>query len=335
MALRERNSIFLEDRLNEMRNSLWLSFHYSNKLNESMIMESFGMVPDIDLYVDTFRECLLQQTNNGVTSTTFVITKNIFSNIPGCWFKDVEIKVQYTNNQTKPKVIKGNFESEVTLVQGKINVLKGAFIFNGDINYIVNRMPMIIGHEILHAYESWKRLLNKSKSIFDAAKDGHVLQNNQIKELSKNDIEKALAEIFYYCNNIERRAYLAQLNQELLSYKENIKDVDSAIQIIQKIPVYKNLIIVGENLQVIRDEIKVNSTCRTVVINYFKRLTGENRNAEYILRYLEKLWSKTWKHFRLRTTRLIRSLFDSNNVAPSWIEEFDKPVKRLKKNKED
>ena len=241
----------------------------------------------------------------------------------------MEIKVQYTNNQTKPKSLKGSFESNVNLIQGKINILKGVFVFNGDIEFIIKKLPLIIGHEFLHAYESWKCLLNGGKTLFDVAHQGHILKNNQILKMSKNDIEQALADVFYYCNNVERRAYLAQLNQELLLYKNDIKDVESTIQVIQKTPLYNNLITLGKNLYTIREGINQYPTYKTIIVNYFKELTGENKSAEYVLKYLEKLWNKTWQHFRLRTTRLVKMLFDSNNVAPQWIEEFDKPIIKL------
>lgn len=80
----------------EMLSSLWIAFHNSYKMNEDMILENRGVVKNIDEYAQRFFEFLRNETNEGNKSVDCRLTTNIFADIEGCFFNDVNIRIQYS-----------------------------------------------------------------------------------------------------------------------------------------------------------------------------------------------------------------------------------------------
>ena len=91
----ENMKSFKKERLQEMRDSIWLAFHLSNKINEANIMESQSRVPQIDEYIEHFTWVVGQMTHNGTHDGVMNLTKNIFSDIKSCWFNNVNIYIEY------------------------------------------------------------------------------------------------------------------------------------------------------------------------------------------------------------------------------------------------
>jgi hypothetical protein len=70
---------FKQERLQEMRDSVWLAFHLSNKINEANIMEAQSRVPQIDEYIERFIWAFEKMTHDGTHNAVTVLSKNIFS----------------------------------------------------------------------------------------------------------------------------------------------------------------------------------------------------------------------------------------------------------------
>ena len=52
--------------------------------------------------------------------------------------------------------------------------------------------------------------------------------------------EKAIGQMLYYLNRMERNAYLGQLRQELMSEKDDITDAKSAYELVKKTGSWRN-----------------------------------------------------------------------------------------------
>ena len=312
---------FIEERNREMQDSLWLGFHYSNKLNEARIMESYSRVPDIDSYISKFLEIMDIMTYYGEHDNTFTITKNVFSDIKSCWFENIELTIEYVREAN----VKGKGFISVknaTLSNGKLSTLKGSFVFHGDWKIIKRYVPGLVSHEFLHNYECWKRLLGGGKHMFDIAADSGYLINNQIALDSDNDTEKILSEIFYFCHNVERRAYTAQINQELKMYREDIHDKESAFEILKSISLYNRYVKLGAKLQLLNNAYKTDDDIKKDIVGYYYKVTGKTESPKNIMNYMCRIYQKTWYYVRKKTTQFINKLYENNSVPPEWIEDF-------------
>ena len=312
---------FKQERLQEMRDSVWLAFHFSNKINEANIMEGQSRVPQIDEYIERFIWAFEKMTHDGTHNAVTVLSKNIFSNIKGCWFKDVNIYVEY--NKDLPLGGNGVFhDGRNKIVDGKLNCLSCSFKFSGKWEQLKFAIGEIISHEFLHAYEEYQRLLGSKMNIMDVGKNSYYGINQQLKATASNFVEDTLSNVYYYCHNIERLAYAAQLNQALLQYKNQIHDTDSAMKILQKIPQYKFYVQLGQKLQEITATYQQNQRYKADIERYYYELTGTEKNASQIMKFMNRLYNKTWYFLRKKTMRFIRHIHENNNSNSDWVEKF-------------
>ena len=312
---------FKKEMLKEMRDSVWLAFHFSNKINEAHIMESQSRVPEIDEYIKRFIWAFEQMTHNATHDAVAVLTKNIFSDIKGCWFDAVNIYIEYKREgETRGD---GVFNPERSkIVDGKINCLSGSFKFSGDWESLKIRMPEIISHEFLHAYEDYQRRINGKTTMGDVSKNSYYSVNQQLRNTATNFTEETLSNVYYYCHNIERRAYAAQLNQELLRFKNEIHDVDSAMQVLQKTSVYQGYVQLGQNLQQINATYQQNQWFKADIERFYYELTGKEMRASQVMKFMNRLYRKTWYFLRKKAMRFIRHIHENNNANPDWIEKI-------------
>lgn len=312
---------FKKKRLQEMRDSVWLAFHLSNKINEANIMEAQSRVPQIDDYIERFIWAFERITHNGTHDAVTNLSKNIFSNIKGCWFNDVNIYIEYKKDS--PLGGDGVFhDGKNKIVDGKLNCLSGSFKLSGNWGQLKPLIGELISHEFLHAYENWRRLLGGKMSITDVASNSKYGINHQIKKTASNFVEETLSNVYYYCHNIERRAYAAQLNQALLQYKNQIYDTNSAMEILQNLPQYKFYVELGEKLQQINATYPQNQWYKADIERYYYELTGTEKKASQIMKFMNRLYQKTWYFFRKKAMRFIRHIHENNNSNPDWVEKI-------------
>lgn len=322
MKQKKQMKQFYNDRLSEMKNSVWLGFHYSRKLNEATILEEHSRVPNIDTYIERFIWAFEKVTEGGTKDVLVNMTKNIFSDIKGCWFKDVNIKIQYK----KEDRLKGDgvFQANTAkLENGILNCLNGTFAFGGDWGQLKPYIPEIISHEFLHAYECWQRMLGDKKSMLDTAKDSGYMVNQTLRATATNYVEEVLSNVFYYCHNMERRAYAAQLNQQLYRSKNEITDTESAMRILEQTPIYQHYVQLGQKLQEINNKYPNSQWYRADIERYYYELTGKELRASQVMKYMNRLYEKTWYFLRKKAMKYIRHIHESNeNNGGGFVENL-------------
>lgn len=312
---------FKKERLQEMRDSIWLAFHLSNKINEANIMESQSRVPQIDEYIERFTWAVGQMTHNGTHDGVMNLTKNIFSDIKSCWFNNVNIYIEYKKDS--PLKGEGVFHGRKNkIIDGKLDCLSGAFKLGGKWEQLKSAISEIVAHEFLHAYEDYHRLLGGKMSMTDVATNSHYGTNQVLKSTASNFVEDTLSKVYYYCHNIERRAYAAQLNQALLQYKDKIHDTDSALEILQTLPQYQFYVQLGVKLQSINAKYPQNKWYKADIERYYYELTGTEMRASKVMKFMNRLYQKTWYYFRKKLMQFVRNIHENNNSNPDWVEKL-------------
>lgn len=315
--------LFKKERRDEMRDSIWLAFHNSRNLNEATIMEAYSRVPEIDTYIERFIWALENVTENGTKDVLVNLTRNIFSDINGCWFNNVQIRIQYKRNSN----LKGDgvfYSKDIKMEEGKVDCLSGAFSFGGDWNRLKPYIPEIVTHEFLHAYESYQRMLHGKKSLFDTGNDSHYMRNQTLRQTPTNFVEQVLSSVFYYCHNIERRAYAAQLNQQLLAQKAQITDTDSALRALENTSIYQHYLQLGQQLQQLNNTYANNKWYRADIERYYYDLTDKEARAPQIMKYMNRIYEKTWYFLRKKAMRYIRHIHESSESNGEIVERFIK-----------
>lgn len=300
---------FYNDRLNEMKDTVWLAFHNSRKLNEATILEEHSRVPNIDEYIERFIWAIEKMSEGGTKDVIFILNRNIFSDIQGCWFKDVYIKIEYKQNDELRG--DGEFYSEkVKMENGLMNCLICVFVFGGDWLELKTHIPEIVSHEFLHAYECWQRMRSGKKNMLDVSKDSGYMVNKTLRTTATNYVEEVLSNVFYYCHNTERRAYCAQLIQQLKRMKNNITDPESAIKVLESTPIYQNYVQLGQNLQNIIAQYPNNRWYKADIERYYYDLTGKEMRAPQVMKYMKRLYQKTWYFLRKKAMKYIRHIHE-------------------------
>ena len=299
---------FSKERLNEMRDSIWLSFHYSNKLNEAVILEAFGRVPNIDSYVDVLREKLLRESDNGNKSCVFVITDNIFSNIEGCWFDETGIEIQF-----KKKHLPKRYQGRITLSNGSKSI-------SGTKNNVIESLCQLFALELVHNHETRQRQLDDRKNLFD------ITSSDVVLEMAESDITDTLNKLFHHIN---LNGDIIPFYNEIRENKELITNVDSALNIVQETALYKKYIALGDALRNICNSVTTLEQ-QNFVKNCLEKLSGENISVGNIVRYISQKYESHWLYLRQTTMHIVRKFYETNNVPPEWIETFDEPIKKLK-----
>lgn len=81
----------------------------------------------------------------------------------------------------------------------------------------------IFYHELLHAYDNWKRLLNKSKSLNVKVQELNYNELTDKSSLNMNDMDGlvhgVIKELLYISNKIEKNAFTTELHSVVASWK--------------------------------------------------------------------------------------------------------------------
>lgn len=178
-----------------------------------------------------------------------------------------------------------------------------------------------IMHELLHAYEDYKRKKELAISISQKAKNIGYFKNNAARKVNSTSLEKALSYILYFITNFERNAYITQIIGEIKASKKtfnNIKEILTFIKSTIPYTYYQNTFKNAEFLCNLKDK-----SIQSEVLYLTNQLS--NHNFETYNQFVKWLSAKIYK---------CRKKF--NNIIPKIaaqqldiVETFQKPIIEL------
>lgn len=128
----------------------------------------------------------------------------------------------------------GYSPTESKLVKGKFRPLKLYIGFRTTDEKIISA----IMHELLHAYEDYKRKTNKAIDINTKAKNIGYFKNRQNQ--TNEGMEYKISMILYFLNNFERNAYVTQMIGLLRTCDKKFYDINEVLKFIKSTVPYKN-----------------------------------------------------------------------------------------------
>lgn len=302
-------NLFEHNRNQEMKNSLYLEFHYSIKPSlDSILIESKGNMNNIDDYIIPIMTKFRRVTNNGNMNAEINITTTDFKSVKNKIADDFNIVIEY--DKDKPFNLKGVYNDKLSKLED--NVLDNITIkikACGDYYKVIRNLPSMIAHEFLHAYEKLMRLRKNGKEM-----QTEPYTNNNITrttaQITGNQVMEHISMIYYFCTSFERNAYIAQLNNQIKQFKDDVQDSDTAFQILQNLPLYKQYITFGNTLNFIS---KNKDRFKDDIEEWYENVyEGKHLSYGKIIRRLINLYNKTWRKIRKTTASYIRQLYETN-----------------------
>lgn len=312
-------TIFEQNRNQEMKNSLYLEFHYSRKLSlDSMLMESKGNMNNVDEYLKTVMTEFRTQTNNGKVNKVIVVTEKEFSNVPNPIAKQFKVIIDYQNSDNEN--IYGVYNSKKSnLTNNVLDYVEIKVVAHGNYKSLLYELPRMLSHEFLHAYEKLMRLRKGNNRMeSDAYTNNNIAR--QIANMTNDEVIKHISMIYYYCSSFERNAYTAQLNQQIIQYKDTIQDSETAYQVLQTTPLYQQYMAFGRTLLVLNK----NKEQYKDSIEEWYELVYDGKHLSYgkIVRRLINLYNKTWRKIRKTTSSFLRQVYEDNDNVGGLYDNF-------------
>lgn len=303
---------FIQNRNEEMKNSLYTEFRFSSKKTLESLLESKGSMNGINDYIRIIMSKLKLDTFSGKIDNVITVSTNDFLSINDRIANNFIITIDF--KESEEKQLYGDFVSSDTdeLVNNKLNNLEINFIAHCPFWYAMQELPPLIAHEFLHAYENLMRIRKGNKSLFDTAEELHYPDNDATKQnahLIGNDIIVKLSQIYYACTSFERNAYVAQLNQQIDSFKNTPFDSNQAFQALEKTSTYQGYLNIGNNLQYIYDNKQQFKT--DIEDWYYQTFKNRDLNYKQIITRLLNLYNKTWRKIRKTTASYLRHLYEN------------------------
>lgn len=279
-----------------------------------ILNEKHGVIPCLDEYTQVFADYIMNNVNESARQEGKVlrIDTNIFKDIEGCFFSEVEIEVGVQLTLVDRRV-----EGKVDLSQSEVNEhglldkFKCAFLFITSELDFYERIRTMFAHEITHAYEDWMRIKNHAESIDAYSKRINYDTNIRLRD-SEDEIIRKMSEIIYHLTRFEINAYQAMIYEHLNI--ESFETVNEAFNYIKKTQLYQIYVTYGEWIDEFAEE--QNLWNRELIARAYEKAKGlddYSRTYEGVIRSLKTQYNKKWWKFRLTVGKMIADHVMNNN----------------------
>lgn len=291
-----------------------------------MLNEKHGYMANVETYINVFIKYIMEHIEYEQKKYVVNITDNIWEHLDGCFFEDVNIAIDININGTpKNNVSKGRINVVDTKLteNGLLDCLRGNFTFMSTYGDLETKLSAMFAHEILHAYEDWKRLTHDKEKIHDLAKRTNYYKNNT-KRNSQDQITYQISNIVYYLTKFETSAYANTVYGELLKTKFNT--LEDGISIVENMTIYKNYKLIGkwiENLSEID-----NPNLQTHLAVEWGNATGvENVDYYSAIKNIRNIYRKQYKKFINTISKMIYDIYEETHQYLDEGTDFSKLLK--------
>lgn len=302
----------------ELYNHLLFEFtYYSPNL---FLTETRGYVNGIDETINALLEMVSLQIETTVKTQqeiTFTYTQEKLKSSINTFFTD--FKLRLTTQISQRKTYRGEFEPKSITEKDKqiictpdISIKIGAYNVN-DLRYVFS---FACGHELTHAYN----LLQYAKQYGVEAMKNNIKRGQKYGNIRHgmedfgNTNYKAIANVLYTLNRMERNAYVAQLRQELLGVKDKINSIQDAFEYIKKSGSYSKFLYIEKNIEIL-STIKDITTQNNLIYATNSIMDRHFTTYNQLVKYFTKRWEKWKKAYLTKITKIAYDVFDENNIV--------------------
>lgn len=304
----------------ELENHLMCEFKLHHASYVIPINETRGIVDGIDKVINCFTNMVLPQIKEvfNINKTTTVIYDETsdewkFSNIKTFFTKfKLTLKIEHGKNNT----YNGNTATNSVKTEGKTFICAPNITLNitaTDIIKCGEIFNFCIGHELTHAYN----LLQYALKNNTLPNDNIMVKNKyrKINQATNNIIDNNYAitgQILYKLSRIERNAYIAQLRQELIDRKKEIKDYKTLFEVVKTTESYKKFLNLEANMAVLNGYLSDKSKLQ--LVSYLNNIMDtEFTNFNQVKKYFNRRWNKWKKSYLSKAAKIAYDVYDQYN----------------------
>ena len=293
----------------------------------STMCEVHGRITNLDKMIRSVNLNVYETVKNPENGRMYsiVIDENDFKEISDCFFDTIRINIGFGvmcldgNNISSYNASKSTVSPDGRVhVEIDINV--------SSITYIdtIERLDIVLGHELIHAMQD---ISMRKKGLLSTDEKGSgdynviismVRGSGKFRILSHNEkgYVRMLGRILYFLHKTEQKAFIGQCYSEISNMKDEIKDSQTAYNVIKKTDTWKGFEMVDGYIDSIcsvtdpnvRDEL-VQAYCDVFGKNYL------NVNYDNFLSSLKSLYSKSVDNFFRKVSKMACDAYmESDNL---------------------
>lgn len=306
---------------NELKHHIITEFA-RNYTSPAVLKEEHGYINNIDAVIEYFKTLVEPQvklvfgdTPGNSVSKTYKNKINI-----NTFFEYYNLDITFEYSKTS------SYKGGAAPKSVYVHPIKGEWVCVPDIELTIiasngikamKNFSFAIGHELTHCYDLLQYAKETNQDPWYSI-DRNRYFDIRTKHMYGIGNEKASANILYLLNRMERNAYIAQLKQELLNNKEQIKDSKSAFDAVKNTESYKKFLNLEYNMNVIMnltDEETQQNLIKYLNDIMHKKFTTYNQLKKY---YLNR-WQK-WKYKYLTTaSKIVHDIYTQDNKN-TWLD---------------
>lgn len=239
-----------------------------------------------------------------------------------CFFSEYKIVLttavasttRYSGGAHPINSIQGNWKWEDWACVPDINIVAEA----KDIRSLSYIISFGIAHELTHCYNLLQYAKKNNRHPWENFADSGYHDFRKAVALGMHN-EKVIGQILYTLNRAERNAYIAQIQQELLSRRNEMTDNKAISKIITETEAYKRFKSLENQINSLfcvgNDEELQNE-----IIGIANKLTGKNfTNYKQLTKYFLNRWLKWKKAFMCNVSKIAYDVFQSTEHS-KWMD---------------
>ena len=234
------------------------------------------------------------------------LTENIFSNIENCFFKNVNIMLDYTySNKLNGADADTKFLS--------VDSLDMRIYVTSDYENFDQQFLSIFAHELMHVYENYQRIKNNDKhgGLFNALENDGYFKNREWTERSGNVNDNKVKYVRYFLTKPEMNAYINNIKQEIDYFceKNSCSSSKEVINVIENTTTFKNIEMAFRVVLTLINETNPNN--QNNIVEMWNKYTNKPiKNFNQLRKILYYTYVKRYRHF---ITKLCRIAYETYN----------------------
>lgn len=305
----------------ELKNHILYEFYAGPPNRENILRESRGVVSGLHDVIKRICEPMYDQVRRTVVSgeeeqQTYEGKVSQFG--LKTFFEDYSITL---STDTSPKLrYKGGIQPNLTYKDSPNGVVCTPNIVYSvsatNPSEMMNQVLAGIGHEMIHAYNMYqyarKNNLMASGISDNVEKNQKYYQITATKNLGYSNNERAVGDILYKLNRMERNAYIGELEEELFAKAEEIKDSKSAWKAVTETESYEKFKALEENIDIINSPLPVD--VQESLVKYTNKAVDTGfTNFEQLRKYYTSRWEVWKKKYLVTASKIVHDIFSKNN----------------------
>ena len=309
----------------ELKRHIIYEFYAGLPNEENIIMESRGVVSGLHEVVKAICEKMEEQVRKVCYEGRAIKTESYCDEVAhlglDTFFEEFDITL-CTNYGHKPSY-SGGFSPAKSFSDSEngivCNPVINLMITGDDADKMMRTISFALGHELTHAYNMYqyarknnlthKQLLD---NIYDVQRYSDIMATRTSPGLVN---ERAVGDILYKLNRMERNAYIAQLKQELEDVSDTITDSKSAWKAVLESESYQKFKSLENNMRILSGP-EMSDEAKEEIVRYTNRALGKRfKNYKQTLKYYMKCWDTWKKKYLSAAAKIAHDVYDEHNAT--------------------